>query len=325
MAAYLAQKMHLHVRQASLAAARCGPRWLTALVRYPLYFISHLLSTSLHTGVRLALEVSIEYSLGLSFALDGRALRGHKGAKGSRDDEVREALRAELTQQKGVVWNFILDRCAGAKPRRFSSSNSRLQPSLSSPVTESMCAACSVSGAWQCHFRFVHMRGNWCARAPPFAFYRPCDAPPCTTCRVREAPDRFRAVQTYRAAMAVMAYQRAFVHKLCSTGIVDESELKVFEEVRYSAWCGTVQPLLPRCASAACHHSRRGRSSAYRHRYMAAQTGSALLLSVVLAACCPDSVQFALPSLKILQYMADLVCPRLRPVEGHHLEMHHRA
>lgn len=51
-------------------------------------------------------------------------------------------------------------------------------------------------------------------------------------CRVREAPDRFRAVQTYRAAMAVMAYQRAFVHKLWSTGIVADGELEVFEEVR---------------------------------------------------------------------------------------------
>jgi len=39
-----------------------------------------------------------------------------------------------------------------------------------------------------------------------------------------EAPSRFKAIQTYRAAMAIFKQQQQFVGQLYSSGMVDESE-----------------------------------------------------------------------------------------------------
>ena len=39
-----------------------------------------------------------------------------------------------------------------------------------------------------------------------------------------EAPARFQAIQTYRAAMAILLQQQRFVEQLYSSGMVDESE-----------------------------------------------------------------------------------------------------
>lgn len=55
--------------------------------------------------------------------------------------------------------------------------------------------------------------------------------PGCMVCRHLEAPDRFRAIQTYRAAMAVMAQQRSYIQKLYNAGVVTEAECEVMEAV----------------------------------------------------------------------------------------------
>ena len=39
-----------------------------------------------------------------------------------------------------------------------------------------------------------------------------------------EAPERFQAIQSYRATMAVLRQQAVFVQQLFDTGVVDEME-----------------------------------------------------------------------------------------------------
>ena len=39
-----------------------------------------------------------------------------------------------------------------------------------------------------------------------------------------EAPERFQAIQSYRATMAVLRQQRTFVHSLLNAGVVEELE-----------------------------------------------------------------------------------------------------
>ncbi len=39
-----------------------------------------------------------------------------------------------------------------------------------------------------------------------------------------EAPERFQAIQSYRATMAVLRHQANFVKQLFDTGVVDELE-----------------------------------------------------------------------------------------------------
>lgn len=50
-------------------------------------------------------------------------------------------------------------------------------------------------------------------------------------CRHLEAPDRFRAIQTYRAAMAIMAQQRQFIHRVYNNGVLSDAEKLLMEEV----------------------------------------------------------------------------------------------
>jgi hypothetical protein len=42
--------------------------------------------------------------------------------------------------------------------------------------------------------------------------------------RAIEAPDRFQAIQTHRAAIAVLRHQAVFVEQLMELGMVDERE-----------------------------------------------------------------------------------------------------
>lgn len=39
-----------------------------------------------------------------------------------------------------------------------------------------------------------------------------------------EAPERFQAIQSYRATMAVLRQQRLFVHQLFDSGVVEDQE-----------------------------------------------------------------------------------------------------
>ena len=39
-----------------------------------------------------------------------------------------------------------------------------------------------------------------------------------------EAPERFRAIQTYRATMAVLKQQAAFIKSMYNSGLVDDME-----------------------------------------------------------------------------------------------------
>lgn len=39
-----------------------------------------------------------------------------------------------------------------------------------------------------------------------------------------EAPERFRAIQTYRASMAILKRQSVFVEQLFESGVVDDAE-----------------------------------------------------------------------------------------------------
>lgn len=39
-----------------------------------------------------------------------------------------------------------------------------------------------------------------------------------------EAPERFRAIQTYRATVAVLKQQAAFVHSMYNSGVIDDLE-----------------------------------------------------------------------------------------------------
>ena len=52
-------------------------------------------------------------------------------------------------------------------------------------------------------------------------------------CRHLEAPDRFRAVQTYRAAMAIMAQQRQFILRMYNSGVLSDAEKLLMEEVSF--------------------------------------------------------------------------------------------
>ncbi len=45
-----------------------------------------------------------------------------------------------------------------------------------------------------------------------------------------EAPERFQAIQSYRAAMAVMHQQVGFVGELYQSGMIDEAEREMMEE-----------------------------------------------------------------------------------------------
>lgn len=45
-----------------------------------------------------------------------------------------------------------------------------------------------------------------------------------------EAPERFQAIQSYRAAMAVMHQQLGFVGELYQSGMIDEAEREKMEE-----------------------------------------------------------------------------------------------
>ena len=39
-----------------------------------------------------------------------------------------------------------------------------------------------------------------------------------------EAPERFQAIQSYRATMAVLRQQRTFIHSLLNAGVIEEME-----------------------------------------------------------------------------------------------------
>ena len=45
-----------------------------------------------------------------------------------------------------------------------------------------------------------------------------------------EAPERFRAIQTYRATMAVLRQQISFLHQLFDSGVIDEMERDILEK-----------------------------------------------------------------------------------------------
>jgi hypothetical protein len=53
-----------------------------------------------------------------------------------------------------------------------------------------------------------------------------------------EAPDRFRAIQTYRAAMAIISQQRQFIMRMFNAAVLTEAEKEIMEEVRI-ADCNT--------------------------------------------------------------------------------------
>lgn len=46
-----------------------------------------------------------------------------------------------------------------------------------------------------------------------------------------EAPDRFRAIQTYRAAMAIIAQQRQLIVRMYNTAVLTETEKEIMDEV----------------------------------------------------------------------------------------------
>lgn len=46
-----------------------------------------------------------------------------------------------------------------------------------------------------------------------------------------EAPDRFRAIQTYRAGMAIIAQQRQLIVRMYNTAVLTENEQEIMEEV----------------------------------------------------------------------------------------------
>ena len=45
-----------------------------------------------------------------------------------------------------------------------------------------------------------------------------------------EAPERFRAIQTYRATMAVLRQQVSFLDQLFDSGVIDEMEKELLEK-----------------------------------------------------------------------------------------------
>lgn len=50
-------------------------------------------------------------------------------------------------------------------------------------------------------------------------------------CRHVEAPERFRAIQTYRAAMAVISSLRQCIGKLFESGMLTQAERDILDEV----------------------------------------------------------------------------------------------
>lgn len=49
--------------------------------------------------------------------------------------------------------------------------------------------------------------------------------------RHMEAPDRFRAIQTYRAAMAIIAQQKQLIVRMYNTAVLTENEQEIMQEV----------------------------------------------------------------------------------------------
>lgn len=60
----------------------------------------------------LALEVAIEYWLALNSSMEAKNVDQDHHVDGSQEALIHEALRREMEQQKGCVWQFIIDRCA---------------------------------------------------------------------------------------------------------------------------------------------------------------------------------------------------------------------
>ena len=52
--------------------------------------------------------------------------------------------------------------------------------------------------------------------------------------RHMEAPDRFRAIQTYRAAMAIIAQQKQLVVRMYNTAVLTKNEQEIMQEARIS-------------------------------------------------------------------------------------------
>jgi hypothetical protein len=74
-------------------------------------------------------------------------------------------------------------------------------------------------------------------------------------CRHMEAPDRFRAIQTYRAAMAIIAQQRQLIVRMYNTAILTENEREIMDEVLH-CHASYMQTLLIFCLSTGSNHDQ---------------------------------------------------------------------
>ena len=60
-----------------------------------------------------------------------------------------------------------------------------------------------------------------------------------------EAPERFRAIQTYRATMAVLRQQVSFLDQLFDSGVIDEMEKEILEKWASSSCLHASSPFCP--------------------------------------------------------------------------------
>jgi hypothetical protein len=183
-------------------------RRIRNVLAYPIQLLSNVFGHFLSSRLLLALEVAIEYWLALSFSIEAKKLT-EEHADGSREAVIHEALRREMEQQKSSVWQFIIDRCASVP-----------------------CFALVLSGA--CLLGMLVLAGCTPTQAPLLHMNATARYVSTVMEMVRrhlQAPDRFRAIQTYRAAMAIMAQQRQFIHRMYNSGVLSDAEKVLMEEV----------------------------------------------------------------------------------------------
>ena len=102
---------NFHLRNIAMCMRVIRSRRIRNFITFPIRVVSNVFGYMLSNRLLLALEVAIEYWLALSFSMEAKNVdRGDMD--GSQEAIIHEALRREMEQQKGCVWQFIIDRCA---------------------------------------------------------------------------------------------------------------------------------------------------------------------------------------------------------------------
>lgn len=100
---------NFHLRKIAMCMRVIRSRRIRNLISFPIHLISHVSGYFLSNRLLLALEVAIEYWLGLTFSIEAKKVADDH-VDGSQEAHIHEVLRREMEQQKHCVWQFIVDR-----------------------------------------------------------------------------------------------------------------------------------------------------------------------------------------------------------------------